>query len=262
MLIKNMMDLTGRVAIVTGGTGWLGSSICEALCEMGMTVYATSRGKSKDFSDSLQACEQFKRIELDMSVPSGPASIVTRAIDETGRIDVIVNNAYSWPKEVNFEKADWERVTDTLDSGVTAPLMMIQATLPHLVTSGKGSIINVASMYSKVAPDFSIYRGTPGMGTAIEYGASKAALVQATRYIASLVGKSGVRCNSISPGPFPRPNAFDGKEWFKEELEKKTLLGRVGRPEEIKGLIAFLASDMSSYVTGVDFAIDGGWTAF
>jgi len=172
-----------------------------------------------------------------------------------------VNNSYKWPKIVNFAGTTWDEMSLIVESGLVSQLYITKHVFEAMLKRKLGgSIINVSSMYAKVSPDVSMYRGVGG--NAIEYGATKAALIQATKYLAMLGGKDNIRVNSISPGPFPRPGAFDGKEWFRDELEKRTMLKRVGNASEIGGVVAFLASDMSSYITGADIPIDGGWTAW
>ena len=121
-----------------------------------------------------------------------------------------------------------------------------------------GRIINIASMYGLVAPDVSIYDNNDFYNPA-NYGVGKAGIIQFTKYIAAVYGKYGVTCNSVSPGPFPNPSVQEHSE-FIESLAKKVPLGRIGKPEEIKGVIALLASDASSYINGANITIDGGWT--
>ena len=115
-------------------------------------------------------------------------------------------------------------------------------------------------MYGVVSPDFRIYRES-GMGNAAHYGATKAALIQMTRYLAVKGGPLNIRVNAISPGPFSRPGTFEnGKEWFREELVNKVPLKRIGENWELKGVIALLASDLGTYITGQNICVDGGWT--
>jgi NAD(P)-dependent dehydrogenase (short-subunit alcohol dehydrogenase family) len=256
--VSALMDLTGRIAIVTGGTGHLGSVMCLALAELGARVFAVSRGQSADFSTGHPNIEILR---LDLSSEAGVDSLVATVLDHAGCIDILVNNAYTWPKTVDFMQASWDEMHATLETGVVSQLCLTRAVLKHMIPRRRGSIINISSMYGKVSPDHRIYRDSL-RGNAIDYGASKAAILQATRYIASISGKHGVRCNSISPGPFPRAGTFDGAEWFRDELSARTMLGRPGDAHEIKGAVVFLASDMSSYVTGTDIAVDGGWTSW
>ena len=259
--INELIDLKGRTAIVTGGTGWLGAPMCEALSELGCNVFAVSRGKSTSFTTHINV-SNFHTVIADITADP-MSSIVDVVLNRTGRIDILINNSHEWSKELDFENLTVDGATRAATDGFVGPLMLTQAVYGVMKAQGGGSIINVASMLGHVAPNHAIYRDTPGMGNAIQYGAMKAAMLQATRYIASIGGKHGIRCNSISPGPFSRPGSFDNdRGWFEEELQKKTMLGRVGRPEELKGVIAFLASDMSSYVTGADIAVDAGWRAW
>ena len=114
-------------------------------------------------------------------------------------------------------------------------------------------------MYGIVSPNFQIYRDS-GMGNAAEYGATKAALIQITKYLAVKGAPKNIRVNAISPGPFSKPGSFDGKEWFKQELINKMPLNRIGENWELKGTVVFLASNLSTYVTGQNISVDGGWT--
>lgn len=248
-------SLQGQVAIVTGGTGFLGASMCVTLGELGATVYALSRGRSKAFPSSAEM------VICDLSIPTEVERAISSVLDEHRRIDVLINNAYAWPEIVQFQDATWESMSKTVNAGLVSQLYISKLVMDAMVDEGiRGRIINVASMYGKVSPDMSMYRGVGG--NAIEYGATKAGLIQATRYMASVGGPHGIRANSISPGPFPRPGTFDSKPWFEDELKRRTMLGRVGDPNELRGVITFLATEMSSYVTGVDIPVDGGWTAW
>lgn len=259
--INKLIDLRGRTAIITGGTGWLGTPMCEALCELGCDVFAVSRGISKSFSSDIHM-NNFHVITAD--ILGDPKSLIVDVVlKKTDRIDILINNSHEWSHELDFEKLSVEGAMQASVDGFVGPLMLTQSVYNIMKDQGKGSIINIASMLGHVAPNHAIYRDTPGMGNAIQYGAMKAAMLQATRYLASIGGKHGIRCNSISPGPFSRPGSFDNnREWFEEELQKKTMLGRVGKPDELKGVVAFLASDMSSYITGTDIAVDAGWRAW
>lgn len=260
MSVYKQIDLTNKVAIVTGGTGWLGHQITESLHELGAVVFVLSRGESVDFSKINDGRVYY--VDCDIADKQDVDTFFKFAeLRGFTEFDILVNNAHRWSKNVNFLVDDENDFNSTMTMGINAQLSITRIILNSMIKRGKGNIINVCSMYSRCAPDLRMYKDS-GRGSAIEYGVVKAGLAQATKYIASLGGPHGVRCNSISPGPFPRPGTFDnGFEWFKEELTKRTMLQRVGSCEEIKGIIAFLASDMSSYVTGVDIPIDGGWTA-
>ena len=151
-----------------------------------------------------------------------------------------------------------------LTGGVYWAVLTVQTLGAVMKRQGRGSIINVATMYAQVAPSPQLYEGTnfinpPG------YSASKAALMAFTRYTASFWGPSGVRSNAILPGPFSNtqdagPNSVRGDDFFIDRLKARTCLGRIGRAEELLGALLYLASDASSYVTGQGLSVDGGWT--
>ena len=254
--IFDQMRGTGKVAVVSGGTGWLGSAISEALAEAGFEVFTLSRGKSGNF---LPIHPNIRSIEVDLSSEQGCKDALV-SVDRS--VDVLVNNSYSWPQKVHFQDQTWEDISSTLQNGFVSPLVLSRCVMTEMMQRGSGgSIINISSMYGHVSPDLRIY-GNSGMGNAIEYGASKAAILQATRYLAVLGGPHKIRVNSISPGPFSRPGSLDGKEWFKENLEEKVPLARIGQPHELKGAVILLATDLGSYITGTDIKVDGGWTSW
>jgi NAD(P)-dependent dehydrogenase (short-subunit alcohol dehydrogenase family) len=125
----------------------------------------------------------------------------------------------------------------------------------------KGSIVNIASMYGVVAPDPELYQGDVSLNNPANYGAGKAAIIQFTKYTAAYYAKYGIRANSISPGSFPNPKVQQNASFIKR-LSAKSMLGRVGQPQELQGVVILLASDASSYITGQNICVDGGWTAW
>ena len=190
------------------------------------------------------------------------------------RIDILVNNAHELGAASGFNVPDGSLETSTFDQwrrnlqcGVYWAVQTTQRLGIRMKEQRCGSIINIATMYASVAPRPQLYEGTDSMNPP-GYSASKAALVAFTRYTASFWGASGVRANSISPGPFTNTedvgigeNAVREDSPFVEKLKSYTVLGRIGRPVELCGALIFLASDASSYVTGQDLRVDGGWTA-
>jgi NAD(P)-dependent dehydrogenase (short-subunit alcohol dehydrogenase family) len=261
MKIQEMMNLKGKNALVTGGTGYVGSFMCSALIDLGANVIAVSRGKSSTYLDDYKKNKQLNVIQKDLSTKQGVNECLVEIKKYCNEVNILINNSYTWPKVVNYFDQDWNDFKGTIDSGIISQLYLTKFIFNDMIENKQGIIINVASMYGKVSPDFSMYRES-SMGNAIEYGISKAGMIQFTKYLASLGGKYNIRSNSISPGPFPREGALDGKEWFEKELNAKTMLGRVGKGEELKGVSSFLASDLSTYVTGTDIAVDGGWTSW
>lgn len=253
-----LMRLDGREAVVTGGGGHLGLEISRALLENGARVCVIGRTASKIAPLSAQFGSAVSFLEVDLN----SRDAVLRLREQLPpRVDILVNNALTWPKITQFDSVEWDAMLGTLESGVVSPIMLSRIAFDRMKTSGGGTIINNASMYGTVSPNFRIYRDS-GMSNAVEYNAAKAAIIQVTRYLAVKGAPFGIRVNAFSPGPFSHPGAFDGKEWFREELTRMMPLGRIGEKWEIKGVIAFLASDLSTYVTGQNIPVDGGWTAW
>lgn len=266
MSIKELMNLDGKTALVTGGLGYLGSQICDSLVELGSKVISVSRGNSQSFSNKLDASKEFVSLKYDLSSKRGVDCCLREVLSLTDRLDILINNFYTFPKVFHLFQQDWSDYERTFSTGLISPLYLTKEVLGMMVDGNiAGSIINIASMYGKVSPDVSIY-GDPEMvgklGVGIEYCASKAGLIQITKYIASIGGRHGIRCNSISPGPFSKPGTFKDMEWFEKNLKRKTMLDRVGKNDELKGAIVLLATDLGSYITGTDIAVDGGWTAW
>lgn len=255
--VQELMDMSGRIAVITGGGGHLGLQMSKMFLELGAEVIVLG-------------CTPEKIAPLEKQYPGKISFIVAdlnhketvQALEVTlpKEIDVLVNNALTWPKNPHFEKIEWDEVTNTLISGIVSPIFLSKIAFEKMIPRKKGSIINIASMYGMVSPDFRIYRSS-NMSNAIEYGAVKAAAIQFTKYLAVKGAPFGIRVNAVSPGPFSPPGAFDnGKGWFRGELENKNPLHRIGENWEIKGVIAFLASDLSTFVTGQNIPVEGGWT--
>ncbi|WP_116777677.1 SDR family oxidoreductase, partial [Bacillus thuringiensis] len=175
------------------------------------------------------------------------------------KIDILINNAYFGAGKTIEEMTESEWETG-IDGSINNVFRVTKKALQYMLPKNKGNIINISSMYGVVSPDPSIY-GDSGFNNPPNYGAGKAAIIQFTRYLACHYGLKGIRANSISPGPFPNTEVQKNKEFIRN-LKKKTALGRIGNPQELQGLIVFLASNASSYVTGQNICIDGGWTSW
>ncbi|MFZ1076514.1 MAG: SDR family oxidoreductase [Nitrosotalea sp.] len=263
MNVKDLFNLKNNVSVVTGGAGHLGLALSEALAEAGSDVYIVSRNeeKCKKAAKSIQKCTgaNVKGLSVDISSMISIIKCFNEIVKKSGRIDVLVNNAAFAPLK-KFEKMsdeDWIRGIDGTINGV---YRTTKAAIPIMEKNKGGSIINISSMYGTVSPDPSIY-GNSGFDNPPNYGAGKAAIVQFTRYLACHMAKKGIRANAVSPGPFPNLKVQKNKT-FISNLEKKTPLGRIGLPYELKGITVFLASKASSYVTGQNIHVDGGWTAW
>ena len=268
MSIRNMFDLTGKTIVITGGAGHLGSGMSEALAAFGANLFVLGRDPKKNHDKAAELKAKYnlpicESLIIDLADGSSIDSAINRVVERTGRIDVLINNAaYSCSR--SLEEYTYDEWTRGIDGTINGTFRVTQSCLRHMLEKHRGgefgSIINIASMYGMVAPDMSIY-GDSGQNNPANYGAGKAAIIQFTKYIASVYGTRGIRANAISPGPFPNPTV-QKDERFIGELCRKNPLHRIGRPEDLHGIVIFLASDASSYVNGQNIAVDGGWTAW
>lgn len=263
----DLFRLDGRVAMVTGAGGYLGRSLSAALCEAGAHVVLCGRNREplETLAAELRAADHKVSIAaLDVTNSAEVGEVVDRLGSEHGRLDILVNNAYAG-RVGTMASATIEDFESAYRICVTAAFDLIKRARPLLEksaeTTGGASVINIASMYGFVSPDGSIY-GDSGKNNPPHYGAAKGGLIQFTRYAACHLAGSRIRVNAISPGPFPPPNVTEGNPAFHAELCRKNPMNRVGRANELKGAILFLASDASSYVTGINLPVDGGWTAW
>ena len=256
-------DLSGKVVLITGAFGHIGKVLASGFAENGCSLVLLDKDsvfdekfyqKLKNVSTSIQ----FHPIDLESK--ENRKSVIRRIISENRCIDVLINNAAfvgtsdleGWT--VPFEQQSIETWSRALEVNLTAPFELIQGLIAPLRKSEGASIINVASIYGVIAPDLSIYEGTK-MGNPAAYAASKAGLIHLTRWLATALAPQ-IRVNSVSPG-----GIFRGQEpLFLEKYIKKTPLGRMATEEDISNFIAYLASDSSSYLTGQNQILDGGFT--
>lgn len=259
-----LFDLTGKTILITGGAGHLGRAMSRALASFHADVFIASRDvkKCKDLAENLHQefggfCEG---IAVDISSEESVRACVEEVIKTTGKIDVVVNNAV-FGVAGYFEDITEELWKKAIDGTIHSVFRVCSAVIPQMKQQGNGNIINTASMYGIVSPDPKVYRGETRLNNPACYGAGKAAVLQLTRYLAGYYGEYGIRCNSITPGPFPS-ESVQKTEWFIENLRERTMLKRIGHPEDLMGALILLASDASSYMTGTNICVDGGWTAW
>lgn len=262
--MKKAMDLKNKVSLVIGGGGHIGRVICETLAELGSNVAVHDISKEKTERVRKKIERKYKReaiaLEADLINESETRSIVPQVIKNFRRLDILVHCAAfvgttrypGWAEP--FEKQSVDAFEACLKVNLTSAFILCQEAQKHLERSKNGSIILISSIYGVVAPDFALYEGTK-MANPAGYGASKGGLIQLTRYLATLFAPK-IRVNAISLGGVFRNQ--DPK--FIEKYEKKTPLGRMAKEEDIKGTIAYLASDMSKYLTGQNIVLDGGFT--
>jgi NAD(P)-dependent dehydrogenase (short-subunit alcohol dehydrogenase family) len=257
--LADLLTLSGRVAVVTGGTGLYGQPMCRALAEAGAHVAVASRSLSncERYAEELRS-QGFRASghRLDLTEEASVEEFCDGLLAERHRIDILVNNSV-WRQGsdlMSTNAEDW-RSTSTVNS--LGLFLITRRVSDQMVQQGAGSIINISSIYGVVGPDFSIYAGTD-MTMPAFYSFDKGGMIGFTRYLACRLARHGVRVNCISPGGLRDPSQPAA---FVQAYEGRVPLGRLARAEDIKGAVAFLASDASSYVTGINLPVDGGWTA-
>lgn len=252
--VKELFDLTGRTAIVTGGSRGIGKEMAEALGEGGADLMLCARRaewldrtveefRSRGFNIAARLC--------DVSKPDEVQAVVDQAVETFGGVDILVNNAgISWgamPEDMPLEK--WQQV---IDVNLTGCFLFAQAAGREMLKRERGSIINIASISGLTSSaNGPFYAG---------YVASKAGLIGLTRELAASWGRKGIRVNAIAPGFFHSRLADAVIDIYERSIQENNVIPRVGREGELKGVTVFLASDASSYVTGQTIAIDGGMT--
>jgi NAD(P)-dependent dehydrogenase (short-subunit alcohol dehydrogenase family) len=242
------------VVIVTGGAGQLGSALCARLDELGNTIIMADLNEN-DCQEAIDDRE-LKRthaVEIDVTHRNSIAAAFEGVREEFGGIDVLINNA-GISVFSRLEERTPEEFMRTLAVNVFGPFFCTQVALPALEDSG-GSIVNIGSVYGVQSPDPRIY-GDSGLNNSEVYGASKAAVIQMTKYLAVHLRDRNIRVNSVSPGGIYN----DQDEYFLERYREKTPLGRMAREEDVTDAIAFLVSPAADYITGQNLVVDGGFT--
>ncbi|WP_432799539.1 SDR family oxidoreductase [Poriferisphaera sp. WC338] len=254
---KDRFSLEGKTAIVTGGSGLYGQQITRGLAEAGTRTIIASRNLAhiSQFADELNAdgfCAHAH--QLDQADPDSIRALFEWSTNHIGKIDILVNNAVSRPMK------DWDddlsKFQDSIQTNLTGILEMTRVFGNHMAANKQGSIINIGSIQGMVGPDYSLYEGL-NWNLPPDYYIHKGGMIQLTRFAAAKLGPNNVRANTISPGGF-----YTGQnQTFVDRYNKRTFLGRMANQEDLMGAIIFLASDASSYITGSNLVVDGGYTA-
>lgn len=259
---KKLFDLTGKICVVTGGMGYLGSENVKALKDFGATVVVTDIRKAENrWANAEQAIGDLF-VACDVSSSDSIRECFQIIYDTYGKIDVLINCASygaGYGKDSQLEFMDDNTFNRGVDGSLGVVFRGMREVVPFMKEHG-GSIINYCSMYGIVSPDLRIYGDNPQKQPP-NYGAGKAGVAQITRYAAGALAEYGIRVNCVTPGPFPNPGDQDD-DAFNRQLASKTMLGRFGQSYEIAGAVLLLASDASSFMTGSNITIDGGWTAW
>jgi NAD(P)-dependent dehydrogenase (short-subunit alcohol dehydrogenase family) len=275
MKVQDKFDLKNRVAIVTGGAGLLGAEFCKTLAEAGATVAVVdlnveAAGKVADAlaKDGYRS----KGFGVDITRPDPIKRLVTSVLSDFERLDILVNSAALDPKfdpeaaskgiaPGSFEDYPLDQWNAALNVNLTGMFLITQACVKPMIEQGrKGSIINICSTYGLNGPDQRIYikGGNRVAFKPVYYTVTKAGVLGFTKYLAAYYADTEIRVNALTPG-----GVFNNhEEYFVRNYSAKTILGRMARKDEMNGALLFLASDASSYMTGNNVVVDGGWTAW
>jgi 2-deoxy-D-gluconate 3-dehydrogenase len=275
MKIQEKFDLSGRVAVVTGGAGLLGAEFCKTLAEAGAAVAIVELNldaAQKVEADLIGAGYQARAIATDITNSESVHAMVADVIKHFGRLDVLVNSAALDPKfdptaaakgiaPGAFEDYPLEQWNAALNVNLTGMFLVTQACVRPMIDQGKrGSVINICSTYGLNGPDQRIYikDGRRVAFKPVYYTTTKAGVMGFTKYLSAYYAGTEIRVNALTPG-----GVFNNhEEYFVNNYSAKTILGRMAKKDEMNGALLFLASDASSYMTGNNVVVDGGWTAW
>ena len=261
--LKELMNLQARVALITGGGGHIGAAMGDAVAELGAAIVVLDVVQESCINVARRIHKTYGvetlPLVIDLSDEKAVRSVPETVLDHFGRLDILVNCAAlvgtselkGWTTLFLEQSADTWRLA--LEVNLTAPFVLVQACAEALAASGHGSVINIGSIYGMVWPDMRLY-GNTTMGNTAAYAASKGGLLQLTRWLATVLAPD-VRVNAITPGGVWR----NQPEVFHTRYVARTPLRRMATEEDLKGAVAYLASDLSAYVTGHNLVVDGGW---
>jgi NAD(P)-dependent dehydrogenase (short-subunit alcohol dehydrogenase family) len=266
-MLENL-NVRGKKIMITGAAGILGSTYATGFSEQGADVAMIDLNGKLCQEEAIEIAEKYGTrplgIGCDLTNKDAVKAMVQQVMAEYGRIDVLVNNAAT--KTENFfapfeeySLDDWDKV---MAVNVDGMFLCCQVVAVEMEKSQAGSIINISSIYGVVAPDQRIYDGSlykgKGINTPLIYSASKGAVISLTRYLATYLAPHNIRVNAVTPG-----GVYSGQnETFVKRYSERCPLGRMARPEEIFSAVYYLATDASSYVTGHNLVVDGGWTVW
>lgn len=271
--ILEKFNLRGRTALITGGAGLLGRQFSLALGQAGANVLIADMAKDSAEECAYHLREQGLRAEgvaADVTKPESTRAMVQAALEIFGSLDILVNSAALDPKFdpanvsaqganafEDYSLASWQQA---LDVNLTGMFLASQAAVQPMLASGRGVIINIASIYGLVGPDQRLYERPVGgrQYKPVYYSVTKAGVLGFTRYLAAYYAGKNIRVNALTPG-----GVFNGHdEVFSDQYSSRAILGRMANIDEMNAAMLFLCSDASSYMTGSNLVVDGGWTAW
>ncbi|MDR3674517.1 MAG: SDR family oxidoreductase [Acidobacteriota bacterium] len=257
MNVRELFDLTHRTALVTGGAGIYGSPISEALAEAGAHVIVASRNHAQCETRAEALRQKGMQASADHYDQASETSILQlrdRILQSFGSLDILVNNSVG--RSMRRYQDPLETWRQSMEVNATGLFAISRAFLDPMMEKGRGTIINIGSIQGVVAPDFRNFEGTE-MTTPPDYHFHKHGLIGMTKYLAAWAGSRGIRVNAISPGGFQTEGL---QEPFLSRYRSRVLLKRMAEHDDIKGVVVFLASDASRYITGQNIVMDGGYS--
>lgn len=259
--MKPWHSLAEKNVWVIGGAGYLGSAITTALdSECARTVCIDLPGKSEALVQE-KTLQRTVPASFDLTATDGIEAFIDQTIQAHGLPDGVVYLVFASSRNKRLGELTKDDFQQTLDLALPPAFIFCRAIADRMSVRGSGSVVLFSSMYGVVAPDPKIYRGILKPNP-IDYGATKAALLQMSRYFAVHYGPAGIRFNCVTPGPFSNPSLQKNDPEFMAELSRKTALGRIGQSAEVIGPTLFLLTDSASFVTGHSLVVDGGWTTW
>jgi len=267
--IQKIFDLTNKTAILTGSAGRLGTQFANILCEAGanLVLIDINEKQNKTLEKSLKQKFNTKIITLNIDISNKQSleSGKKQILKKFGKVDILINNAFFNPsinqtsKTINFETFPLDLWNKVIGINLTGVFLCCQEFGKIMAKQKKGSIVNISSIYGLVGADQRIY-GNSKLNSQISYAATKGSIVNMTRYLAAYWHRKNVRVNTLTLGGVEDKSYM--KKSFIQKYSEKTILGRMAEKGDYNGALLFLASDASSYMTGSNLVIDGGWTAW
>jgi NAD(P)-dependent dehydrogenase (short-subunit alcohol dehydrogenase family) len=269
---KNLFNLEGKTAVVTGGLGLLGTSFCKGLAEFGanIAVIDLDEDKTHEFAKALSYEYNIKAVGIrcDVSDPASVSNMIAKVVEQLGQINILHNNAASKSEDLDaffapFEQYSLNEWRKIMSVNIDGMFLVAQAVGNQMIKQGTGgSIIQTSSIYGIMASDKRIYEGSYYLGRQISnppaYSASKAAVVGLTKFLAAYWADNNIRVNTLVPGGIESAQ----NQTFKDKYSARVPMNRMAQPHEMVGALVYLASDASSYVTGQSLVVDGGLSAW